>query len=97
MHSFFFFALCFEFSKAQRREISAVFYLPSFPLSSYLVVGPAFYYYLKLKKQAFLRLFVFDLYFCLYFTSSCTFFLVFLFSSHFFCFARGIEIAWRSP
>lgn len=65
MHSFFFFALCFEFSKAQRREIPAVFYLPSFPLSFYLVVGPAFYYF-KLKKQAFLRLFVFDLYFCLY-------------------------------
>lgn len=79
MHSFFFFALCFEFSKARRREISAVFYLPSFPLSFYLVVGPAFYYYLKLKKQAFLRLFVFDLYFCLYLHLHVHFFSFFFF------------------
>lgn len=102
MHSIFcfffffcFFALCSEFSKAQRREIPRGF-LTFLPLSLfYLVVGPAFSL-LEVKEASILALFVFDLYISVYIYIFMYILSPFYFPLFFF-FVRGIEIAWRSP
>lgn len=95
---FFAFLLCAsEFSKAQRREIPRGF-LTFLPLSLfYLVVGPAFSL-LEVKEASIFALFVFDLYISVYIYIFMYIFSLFFFPLFFFfCFVRGIEIAWRSP